>query len=73
MKRCFVISRMEWWFRRDASLCSSVSSRTLSLVLIRNPLEVLDSARIVGIEPLDSEESRRILELMHQVEWHPIR
>jgi hypothetical protein len=41
-------------------------------VLIRNPLEVLDSERIVGIEPLDLKESGRILELMNQVEWHPI-
>ncbi|HEY0766106.1 MAG TPA: hypothetical protein VGD61_27235 [Pyrinomonadaceae bacterium] len=48
------------------------SSQTLSLVLIRNPVEVLDSERIVGIEPLDLEESRRLLELMHQVEWCPI-
>ena len=44
----------------------------VSLVLIRNPLEVLDSQKIVGIEPLDLNESRRILELINQVEWHPI-
>ena len=46
--------------------------RTLCLVLIRNPLEVLDSQRIIGIESLDLEESRRMFELLHQVEWQPI-
>jgi hypothetical protein len=69
-----VLSFREWDGGSDvmqvyALLCPT---RTLSLVLIRNPLEVLDSERIVGIEPLDLKESGRILELMHQVEWHPI-
>lgn len=69
-----VLSFHEWDGGSDviqvyALLCPR---QTLSLVLIRNPLEVLDSERIIGIEPLDLEESRRIFNLMNQVQWHPI-
>lgn len=52
-----------------ALLCPT---RTLSLVLIRNPVEVLDNQKIVGIEPLDWKETRAILKLLHLVDWHPI-
>ena len=66
-----VLSFREWDGGSDVMQVYALScpNRTLSLVLIRNPLEVLDSERIVGIEPLGLEESRRLLELMNQIEW----